>query len=554
MRVWITTLSVLFACHAVAQQKEDPKLGRKQAAELRKLAGISTIVKGRCVDGETGAPLAGVEVDVHAWGRSTEEFPDDLKKPKPVTTGADGRFEIRCLATSGYQVSFDAQIEGRWPRTGRWRHLVPSEVEDVGDVRLYPGVYVEGILVNTDGEPVADASIGVDDLRLYLGCEDDVDDTRDKGARLREVGERGLRAFHVHANSVRWCHTDENGRFRSRVALPPGTWRWRMSRNRFQLQGDGKITIPKDGEMQPVRVVVEEMPYMAGVVVDADTGKPIKGISLEALLPGSGRMATGYSKADGTFKIYRSQSSGDSARISVSRATAYEAFAGTKAYEWGARDIRIELQRAPSVELTVVEKGTGKPVEEFSIRAYATSGRMSSLDRRRRQSGKHEGGRLQVTGVRRGPGRVEVVPKDPKLLFAGVDVVGGPDMKPLRIEVERLVPMMVQVLDADGAPKARAIVKVIVPGNYEPIRGPVPVNNPRGDGMNAFSSNPNQTFDTEIYRATTDEGGQCIVYGISGREDLVLGVPLDLRNMHREAEIAFGPNGNGHTIKLPKKK
>lgn len=45
-------------------------------------------------------------------------------------------------------MSFEAAFDGRWPRTGRWRYLVPGSVEDVGDVVMHAGVRAVGKVVD----------------------------------------------------------------------------------------------------------------------------------------------------------------------------------------------------------------------------------------------------------------------------------------------------------------------------------------------------------------------------------------------------------------------
>ena len=100
--------------------------------------------------------------------------------------------------------------------------------------------------------------------------------------------------------------------------------------------------------------------------------------------------------------------------------------------------------------------------------------------------------------------------------------------------------MKLLVLDVKGKPVDKVLVHVIVPGNYVSPRGQI-LNDPRSDNMGAGSSNPNVTFDEEIFKVTTDAGGQCIVYGIRGRDDLILGLGNDRRNLQRIEGVSFGP-------------
>jgi hypothetical protein len=48
------------------------------------------------------------------------------------------------------------------------------------------------------------------------------------------------------------------------------------------------------------------------------------------------------------------------------------------------------------------------------------------------------------------------------------------------------------------------------------------------------------TFDTKLSSARTDGGGQCVVYGLDGRDDLILGLRRGDEPLQRIADVAFG--------------
>jgi hypothetical protein len=96
-------------------------------------------------------------------------------------------------------------------------------------------------------------------------------------------------------------------------------------------------------------------------------------------------------------------------------------------------------------------------------------------------------------------------------------------------------------------------VHVIVPGNTSQTRtdGQRPLVVARAGNPGMFSSDPTVVFDTEIYRATTDGGGTCIVYGIDGSDDLVLGVrTANSKRMQRVEGVAFGERHSSREIVL----
>jgi hypothetical protein len=354
--------------------------------------------------------------------------------------------------------------------------------------------------------------------------------------------------MHFAANGLRWCTSGADGKFFSRDSLPAGEFGLLINNSSVTLAGTKTITIPESGPMTAVTIVVQEEPFLSGLVVD-ENGDPVKGVTVRAELKRSGRMASARTRADGSFKVYRVENSPDAVRLTVPNPGPCEIPAPTKKFEWGTSGIKIELQHALTVAITVVEAGTGKPIEDYSVRAYPNGdNRFSGLEQRIRLSGKHEEGKLAIDSVRRGQSRISVIPKDPQLLCVDLNIVAVDGMKPLRIEVQRLVPMMVQVLDAKGAPVHKANVLVIAPGNEQ--RGDSDhFINPRSDGGTS-ATGPGTIPNTLVYRTVTDGGGQCIAYGIADRKDLVIAVRLADGTLHRDPNISFGSDGNGHTVKL----
>ena len=425
---------------------------------------------------------------------------------------------------------------------------MPGEVEDLGKVPMHPGVHAIGKIVDEKGAPMKGITIGISKMDLFLGSED--------GAKAPQFGRArdgdGIpRAMHSAANNLRWSTSGDDGTFTSKVALPAGTHPLRLNHSQLSLVEPRHITVPETGPMNPITVVIREQPFVAGKVVD-EQGQTVAGVTLHAEFQrvGAGRTASGRSKKDGTFKIYRVDDAPSEVGLSVMNPGPCERKRLTEKYTWGQSDIVVTLQRALSIDVAVVDAATGKPIEDFAVRAYPIGGGLNSQDRKTRLSGNHKEGKLSIDRIPRGEARIVVIPKDPKLPVTSIDIVAVKDLAPTRIEVTRLVPMIVQVLDADGVPAKNATVLVIEPGN-QPDSG-FGIRDPRGGSFGPWSSDPTARFDTQLYRTTTDEGGQCIVYGIAGRKDLVIGVRIGDAPMHRDNDIAFGKDGNGHTVQLKK--
>ena len=225
---------------------------------------------------------------------------------------------------------------------------------------------------------------------------------------------------------------------------------------------------------------------------------------------------TGVSGADGRFVILRTGPAAERVPIVIEDPARCEPRSSTPAYEWGSADIRIELERSPTVQLRVVRAADGAPIERYAVRAFAIGCKPAAT--RLRLAGEHRDGRV-VLNVRRGPARIVVVPDDPRCMPASIDVVGDDDMRPLEVRVERMRPMQVDVRDERGAPVAGVDVAVVAPGNH---RDPDVIDDARAARMRALSSDPRRTFATIVYRARTDPGGRCIVFGPPEEEALRL--------------------------------
>lgn len=552
MRVVRVLAYVLPFAFAALLASQEPEQGSREARHRermeRELDTISAVVKGRCVDGETGRPLAGCKIELDAWGGSRDDqLSKELLRPSPFTTREDGLFSVRVLACEDYQVGFDASHAGCWPRTGRWRSLLAGVVEDVGDVRLYPGVVAVGKVVDDHGQPVPGIQVGITGMPLPLDSESRAQVA--VGPRMAQASPQ--RAIHRAANSVRYAVSGADGLFTGEGPLPPGSFHVDIANREWNLVEPVKITIPDNGPMQPVTIIVHQEPYIAGVVVD-DTGAPTAGVTLEAELSGSGRIASGRSRQDGTFRIYRVERAPAKVRLFVREPGPCERAVLPDEHAWGDHDVRVQLRRALTVDLRVVVASTGEPVEDYAVCYHALDRPLgfSSRDHELRFPGKHEDGRLRIDCVPRGAERLGVMAKDPTLRFAWIDFVAADGMEALRVEMERMVPMMVQVLDASGLPVAHATVMVIDPGNQRNLGDTF--SDPR-NGRVISANDPTARFDELLHHGTTDAGGQCIVYGLDHREDLKLVVRVGDVVRARVDKVSFGKKHGSRQIQIDPK-
>ena len=111
---------------------------------------------GRVVD-DQGQPVADAELTLFP-----SEVPAGIPGPVPefrATSAAEGRFQFQRVSPG----RFDLRVSRRGfaPAVVRGVTLTEGEPRDLGDVALRPGGFVEGIVVDEGGKPVAQAGVAL---------------------------------------------------------------------------------------------------------------------------------------------------------------------------------------------------------------------------------------------------------------------------------------------------------------------------------------------------------------------------------------------------------
>jgi len=465
---------------ADATREEQP------AAAAEKLA----YIRGRCIAGETGEPLAGCTVKLRGFHRNSSvvarfPVPEDWKQPKPIETGPDGLFEFAFDPPRANQWSLGIEAKGRVPRTGRWGLIEPGFVDDLGDVEISKGYRVRGIVVDQFAVPVAKVGVRVRNLPLPIRAG-------------------------MAANSSRSGWSDEQGRFEVGVPIPAGTWSIKASKAGYRHVEPDVVVVEEGTGASDLRVVVRRMPSISGIVVD-ELGRPVPRVDVSVKLARSGSIPSDWTDKDGRFVLYAIDREPQPVQLEIDDPGPCELQDLRKVYEWGTRDIRIVLRRAVSVGVTVVEKRTGKPVENYAVSCWSNRSR-SSLQRDMRLGGRHAGGKVTVDKVWRGKSQLQVFPSDPALLpsetieFEATDA-GAP---PMRVEVERMQAVRVRVLRSDRSPVPGTTVEVIRPGTrrLDPRRGVSDIRR----GRTWWSSDPKFRPPLLLSAGTTDDDGYADVH------------------------------------------
>jgi hypothetical protein len=319
--------------------------------------------------------------------------------------------------------SLEVAAAGHTPRNTRWGGLADGVDLDLGEVELTPGFEVKGRVAGRDGAPLEGVTIHVKGVPQSL-----------------RPGEPSWRSLAGTSNA--------QGELTIRGAVPPGTWE--LAANGGRLVAPPSITVHAVRGAPPLAVLAEAAPMITGIVVD-DHGRPVSGVGLRASSVGAPLFSSARTGADGRF-VLRSEGDGTQpAAILVDDPGPCEPWRGRESHSWGSRDVRIELVRALELELTVVEKGSGRPVESYSVRCHAT--RLGSPPpAEARLAGHHEKGRLTVDRILRGENVLVVLPEDPAL-ERGEPVrfqAAAGQMAPLRVELVRLTDVPIVVARKDG--------------------------------------------------------------------------------------------------------
>jgi len=406
-------------------------------------------IHGRCIAAETRKALAGCVIQLRGWVRNDAALAKygkgDWKNPPKVTTRADGLFAFRFDPHPAYQYLLDCRSAGRGVMRGRWLEIAPGKDLDLGDVPMELGATVTG-------HAVAENGVAVAKVRFRL---------QQDGLELRKTSK-------LHPKSFAYVFGRDDGSLRGDEPLLPGTWT-------IHMEGDTELVRPKTVEVAsgqrvvPLELVVKrpaDQPSLSGTVVD-EAGLPVAGVTLTAAPAGTGVPLSrnrGWSGKDGTFTIRRREGGDEPVRIGLNVAShGYELVTKDATYRWGKRGIRIVVKRPAGVRLTVVEAGTGTPVEDYFVRCYPVGrSTMSSSDRRPRATGKHEDGFTRLTGIAHGKNSIQVYPRDAGLVPSPpkeFDV--GDAGAALRIELQRRQPLTVRVVLTDGTPVTGSKVELI---------------------------------------------------------------------------------------------
>lgn len=253
-------------------------------------------VSGRIVEEETGQPLASAEVVLRAkiegqeWAGATAHPRDVLARTR---TGASGRFAFvdigipiratpvlrkRRRGEGGIELIAFAEKKGV-----KWTELDSFQTAGI-ELRLERQAELAGVVSDSEGKPVADASLSVaglsagkSDLDAFLGDPGD----------LSLYSELGFGATTDADGKFELAHMPRDYRLMVRCQGPSGEWGSMLvdtAEHEFQtltIRNLGKGGKAYEVHRNPLRLQTEQRPWIEVRVVD-HRGEPVRGGSIGA--------------------------------------------------------------------------------------------------------------------------------------------------------------------------------------------------------------------------------------------------------------------------------
>lgn len=413
--------------------REEVRIGLTPSAPLRGL-----------VTDEAGQPVAGASIRAEPRG---DGVPSRFSlSSRPATSGSDGSFRV-AEALYGHSHRLTAQAAGYAPTVLDLPPLEPGMAVDPVHLVLSKGRRVLGSVVDSDGNPVAEAEVSLlwplDPSEFRSGFE-----TPAGAAATDDRGVFALPGTGPGAYEILVSHADYAHRPPSQVEVPAGE-------SDFDL---GDLTLTAGGAVH-------------GIVRDPD-GEPVGGATIQAHERDrfESPVRTATTDADGRFRLVGFSS--DLADLGV-RATGYPVRVEPDVRVDQADPVLIELQPGASIDGRVLDNGgsgaPGVPVRlrmELDDGIYIDSRLWDAVDMFP-ELVTDAYGRFRFDGLAAGTWSAEASKGAEGAKLDGIELIPGGE-RGIELVLRTRDRLIVTVATETGEPVADAYIRVETPGERFP--------------------------------------------------------------------------------------
>lgn len=429
-----------------------------QPPQASPIATETLVVRGRCVDFDTGAPLPRCRVRLTghqstgyamAWSRS------DWADPAEVTTGLDGafRFDVRlpaadeALDRGRYHLRIAHAHHAAWFSHCAFVIACGQGGVDYGDVRLPKGVWPRLRCEDASGAPQAGVLL---DLRRAKG------NGADDGFHFAEGD-----GPHWWIESGAYARTDVDGHVHLDDPLPAGNYTLAV-RGREARAVPSTIELPQVAPIVAVVSALTEANVILGRLVD-ESGLPVEGA---ALSDGDDSPTSCVTRRDGAFTLVCANPTGRAkATLRMAQNRRFDGWVTVGEVEWGRRDVELVLP-AKTLHTFVVRTSHGTVVEDFSLYCYRRGGGEIEPVR---LAGSFAEGRASC---RVAPGAYEllVVPRSDRALASGwQQITIDPAREEVAVEVPEPVARTIEVVFTGDRAAAAGVLIEAIEGGEPPL-------------------------------------------------------------------------------------
>lgn len=230
-----------------APQHKDKRASGDFSAVVAK---VNSVIRGRVLDAETGAGIAGALVKLIAQDDVRVDTTTDEEGSYRFAPVAPGTYHVACGTIDGYYVPIEKRVEGHPETRAQYMRKVTldnGQTLDVADFRFGRGEGLSGRVVDAQGRPLA-------------------------GARV--TGRTEVDNFHITNTGV----TGDDGTF-SVTGFPPTNRVFAWAEKERLVSGTyGPFLLPQ-GALQDVAITAYPEAIIRGVIVD-ENGNPLPGLKV----------------------------------------------------------------------------------------------------------------------------------------------------------------------------------------------------------------------------------------------------------------------------------